>query len=42
MRNDWREFPSHEQIGQSDCGRVISAFANELAAVFFRRFAKEM
>lgn len=45
---DWFEWPDHipvyriyEQIGQSVCGRVIRAFANELASVFFRRFAKD-
>ncbi|MGU3473107.1 DNA cytosine methyltransferase [Paenibacillus sp. D51F] len=45
---DWFSWPAHtpitriyEQIGQSCCGRVIKSFSNELATVFFRRFAKE-
>ena len=45
---DWFEWPAHipvtriyEQIGQSICGRVIRAFANEISSVFFRRFAME-
>jgi DNA (cytosine-5)-methyltransferase 1 len=45
---EWFAWPAHtpitriyEQIGQSVCGRVIRAFAAELASVFFRRFAKE-
>jgi DNA (cytosine-5)-methyltransferase 1 len=45
---EWFTFPAHipvyriyEMIGQSVCGRVIRAFANEIASVFFRRFAKE-
>ncbi|MFC5402327.1 DNA cytosine methyltransferase [Cohnella soli] len=43
---DWFEFPAHvpvtriyEMIGQSVCGRVIRAFANEIASLFFKRFA---
>lgn len=45
---DWFEFPKHipvyriyEMIGQSVCGRVIRAFANEIATMFFRRYAKQ-
>lgn len=45
---DWFEFPKHipvyriyEMIGQSVCGRVIRAFANEIATMFFRRHAKD-
>jgi DNA (cytosine-5)-methyltransferase 1 len=44
----WFEWPVHiplyriyEQIGQSICGRVLRSFANEIASVFFRRFAKD-
>lgn len=44
---EWFTWPPHipitriyEMIGQSVCGRVIRAWANELATVFFRRFAK--
>lgn len=42
----WFKFPKHipeyriyEMIGQSVCGRVISAYANEICAMFFRRHA---
>lgn len=42
----WFSWPKHipvyrqaEQIGQSVCGLVISAFSNELASMFFRRHA---
>ncbi|WP_337035219.1 DNA cytosine methyltransferase [Paenibacillus illinoisensis] len=42
----WFHFPTHipknriyEMIGQSVCGRVIRAFANEISSLFFRRFA---
>ncbi|MGP3788497.1 DNA cytosine methyltransferase [Paenibacillus sp. 1A_MP2] len=42
----WFKFPEHipmsriyEMIGQSVCGRVIRAFANEISSLFFRRFA---
>ncbi|CAM4052075.1 DNA cytosine methyltransferase [Paenibacillus alkaliterrae] len=45
---EWFEFPAHipvyriyEMIGQSVCGRVIRAFANEISSVFFRRYAIE-
>lgn len=45
----WFEFPDfvpiyriYEMIGQSVCGRVIRAWANEIASVFFRRYANGM
>ncbi|QHW35489.1 hypothetical protein GZH47_31845 (plasmid) [Paenibacillus rhizovicinus] len=45
---EWFKWPAHipitriyEQIGQSVCGRVIRAFANEIASLFFRRYAME-
>lgn len=45
---DWFSWPAHipisriyEQIGQSVCGRVVRSFSNEIASVFFRRFAKD-
>lgn len=45
---EWFEWPAHipmsriyEMIGQSVCGRVMRAFANEIASLFFRRYAKE-
>lgn len=43
----WYSFPSHipvyriyEMIGQSVCGKVITAFANEICSMFFRRHVK--
>lgn len=43
----WFSFPDHipmsriyEMIGQSVCGRVIRAFANEISSLFFRRHAR--